>query len=91
MLADRLTTAEAAALDAARVDGVAGRATRIARFYHRRARAQRAQLARLRRGLRGSGVPVTTLPFCFVGELGATELAAIGDRLDNRRAKGHAQ
>jgi hypothetical protein len=65
--------------------GSAGRAARVARSQHARARAQRAQLARLRRGLRGSGVPVATLPFCLAAELGHDELAALGRRLGSRR------
>jgi anion-transporting ArsA/GET3 family ATPase len=86
MLPDRLSAAEAAALA-----GVPGRAARAARSSHRRARAQRAQLARLRRGLRGSGVPVATLPFCFASELGPGELAALGRRLDAPRRGGPAR
>jgi anion-transporting ArsA/GET3 family ATPase len=86
MLPDRLTAAEAEALSA-----VAGAPGRVARSHHARARAQRAQLARLRRGLRDTGVPVATLPFCFAAELCADDLAALGRRLDPRRGREPAR
>jgi hypothetical protein len=85
MLGDRLSAAEAAALERVPAAGSAGRAARVARSQHARARAQRAQLARLRRGLRGSGVPVTTLPFCLAAELGHDERASLWRRLGSRR------
>jgi hypothetical protein len=85
MLGDRLSAAEAAARERVPAAGSAGRAARVARSQHARARAQRAQLARLRRGLRGSGVPVATLPFCLAAELGHDELASLGRRLGSRR------
>lgn len=69
VLPDRLTAAEAQALETA---GDA-RAVRLARHHQRRARAQRVQAARLRDELGGS-VPVTSLGFLFRREVGLDEL-----------------
>jgi len=59
----RFSSKDAAALASAPDDP----AVRSARWLDARARTQRAHLARLRRGL--DGVPTTTLPFVFKGEL----------------------
>lgn len=76
VLPDRLTGAEAAALEGA----PDGRAVRLARHQHRRARAQRSQGARLRRALDGE-VALTSLPFLFRRALGADDLQRLAGRL----------
>jgi len=75
VLPDRLTAAEAEALETA--GGT--RSVRVARHHHRRARAQNTQAARLRRGLAGQ-VPLTTLPYLFRHELGAADLSQLAGR-----------
>lgn len=54
-------------------------AVRDALWYDGRVRVQRSNLARLRRGL--PGVPLTTLPFMFAGELGRAEMEHLARRL----------
>ncbi len=76
VLPDRLTTAEAGALETA---GDA-HAVRLARHHHRRARAQAEQAARLR-GELGSAVPLTSLPFLFRREVGLADLRQLAEHI----------
>jgi len=76
MLPDRLTAAEAAALETA---GDA-RAVRVARHHSRRARAQRAQSSRLKRALDGR-VQLSSLPYLFRHALGPADLNQLARRL----------
>ena len=76
VLPDRLTGAEATALQAAE----GSRAARVARHHHRRAKAQRAQAARLRTAL-GGEVPLTTLPYLFRSAMGPDDLQQLSGRL----------
>ena len=76
LLPDRLTGAEATALQAAE----GSRAARVARHHHRRAKAQRAQAARLRSAL-GGEVPLTTLPYLFRSAIGPDDLQQLSGRM----------
>jgi anion-transporting ArsA/GET3 family ATPase len=79
VLADRFTTEEAAALEAA--PGPAGGPVRAALWAHERARRQRAQLRRLRAGL--DHAPVR-LPFLFAAELDRAAAEGLAATLERR-------
>ena len=77
VFSSRFSSKDAAALLSAPDDP----AVRSARWLDARARTQRAHLARLRRGL--DGVPSTTLPFVFKGELDRGDIEHLSRLLES--------
>jgi anion-transporting ArsA/GET3 family ATPase len=83
VLPDRLSAAEARAVEAATAAGSPAASAALASSLaaHAGARAQRAQLGRLRRGL---SAPTSTLPHLLTSDAGRADLERLADTLERR-------